>query len=152
MSTKHTLAFFLLLIAVCGHAQQQPVQPAPTTFLEKINKELPHKFKEIRTGATLEAVREQTVVKIYMLIDDIEQYSEILVERSDEQQQNYSQCKVITVEKGKYKNNYVAVTDQYPLSSKMSNLYRIKTVTSEGIMRMYPAVAIMQPAEVNAKK
>ena len=88
MSTKNTIAFFLLLTAVGGHAQQQPAQPAPATFLEKINKELPHKFKEIRTGATLEAVREQTVVKIYMLIDDIEQYSEILVERSDEQQQN----------------------------------------------------------------
>ena len=149
MTIKYTLSFFILLIAASLHAQQPA---ASTTYLEKINKDLPHKFKEIKTGATMEAVREQTVVKIYMLIDDIEQYTEILVERSDEQQQNYSQCKVITIEKGKYKNNYLSVIDQYPVSSKMTNLYRIKAMTSEGNMKMFPPVTIMMPAEQNVKK
>ena len=132
----------LLLIGVAMHAQ--PAESA----LDKINKILPHKFKELRTGATLEVIREQKVVKIYMLIDDIDQYDQILVERSDEQQLNFSQCKVIQVTKGKYKNNYVELVDQYPLSPKMSNLYRIKTVTPEGIMRMYAPVPIVRAEDV----
>jgi len=129
MTSKITTVFLMLLICLLSLHAQQPAG-------------LPHKFKEIRTGATLEAVREQNVVKLYILVDDIEQYSEILIERSDELQKNFSQCKEIEVEKGKYKNNYVELIDQYPLSSKMTNLYRIKAVTSEGIMKMFPPVPI----------
>jgi hypothetical protein len=146
---KLIIASIATLIAVSLYAQQ-PVVENP--YLEKINKELPHKFKSLKTGATLEVVRDHTIVKIYMLIDDIEQYDEILVERSDEEQVNFSQCKEIQVVKGKYKNNYVELTDQYPLSSKMANLYRIKTVTSDGITRMYPPVAIQSAEIKNAKK
>jgi predicted DNA-binding protein (MmcQ/YjbR family) len=148
MNSKIILAVAALLIGVSVHAQQ----PADNDYLQKINKELPHKFKELKTGTTLEVIREQKVVKIYMLIDDLEQYEQILVERSDEQQMNYSQCKVIQIVKGKHKNNYIEVTDQYPLSPKMSNLYRIKTITADGIMRMYPPVPIMTLEEVNTKK
>jgi F0F1-type ATP synthase beta subunit len=138
-----------MLIAISVHAQQ----PAESPELQKINKDLPHKFKAIKTDATLEVIREQNnVIKIYMLIDDIEQYDEILVERSDELQKNYSQCKEITIVKGKYKNNYIELTDQYPLSSKMANVYRLKAITSEGIMRMFPPVSVINADAENAKK
>jgi hypothetical protein len=148
MNVKLAYVFFLLLTAVSLGAQQS----AADTYLEKINKTLPHKFKQLHTGATLEAVREQRVVKIYMLIDDIEQYDQILVERGDQLQNNFGQCKVVQIEKGKYKNNYLEVVDNYPLPPKMSNIYRIKTVTSEGIMRMYPPVAVEMQAEVGASR
>jgi hypothetical protein len=148
MNSKYILAFITICIAISGHAQSFD----DAVYLQKINKDLPHKFKSIKTGATLEAVREQKVVKIYMLIDDIEQYDEVLVERGDELQPNYGQCKEIHIEKGKYKNNYIEITDQYPLSSKMSNTYRIKTITSEGIMRMYPPVSLITEAEEHARK
>ena len=145
MKGKITLMTTALLmgLSVCA-------QPAESD-LQKANKNIPHKFKELKTGTTLEVVREKTDVKIYMLIDDIDQYEQILVERSDEMQLNYSQCKVIEVTKGKYKNNYVELVDHYPLSPKMSNLYRIKTVTPDGIMRMYAPVPIIRAEEVNAK-
>jgi hypothetical protein len=138
-----------MLIAISVHAQQ----PAENSALQKVNKDLPHKFKEIKTDATLEVIREQNnVIKIYMLIDDIEQYDEILVERSDEMQKSFSQCKEITIVKGKYKNNYIELTDQYPLSSKMTNVYRLKTINSEGIMRMFPPVPVIAATQQNAKK
>ncbi len=148
MKSKYIVAIATFLIVASLYAQQ----PAENSYLDKINKELPHKFRELKTGTTLEVVREQKVVKIYMLIDDIEQYDQILVERSDEQQRNYSQCKAVQIDKGKFKNNYVELVDQYPLSPKMSNVYRIKTITSEGIMRMYPPVPIVMLAEENARK
>lgn len=147
MKVQYTLALVMVLVAGAVFAQ-----PEDQKYLEKINKDLPHKFKELRTGATLEVVREQKVVKIYMLIDDIEQYDQVLVERSDELQKNYSQVRVIQIEKGKFKNNYVELVDNYPLSPKMSNLYRIKTVTAEGITRMYAPVPIVMASEENPKK
>ena len=147
MNSTLSLSFMAMLIAISVHAQQ----PADNPELQKINKDLPHKFKAIKTGATLEVVREPTQVKIYMFIDDIEQYDQIMVERSDELQNTFSQCKVVQVVKGKYKNNYVELVDRYPVSSKMSNQYRIKTITADGIMRMYPPVEMTMASEVNAK-
>jgi len=106
----------------------------------------------LKTGVTLEAVRENGVVKIYMLVDDIEQFDEIQVERSNALGQNYSECKEIKVEKGKYKNNYLEAVDQYPLSYQMSNSYRIKSITDDGIVRMYPPVPIVAMSDENAGK
>ena len=145
MKSKMILMIATLLMGIAVSAQ--PAQDA----LAMANKDIPHKFKELKTGTTLEVIREKTEVKIYMLVDDIEQYEEILVERSDEQQLNYSQCKVIKVIKGKYKNNYVELVDHYPLSPKMSHLYRIKTITPDGIMRMYAPVPIVRAEEINVK-
>lgn len=148
MRSKIILVFIVLSASVSLYAQS----PAQNAYLEKINKQLPHKFKDLKTGATLEVVREREVVKVYMLVDDVEQYDRIFVERGDEMQNNYSQCKAIEIDKGKFKNNYIEVTDQYPLPTKISNHYRIKTVTSEGIVRIFPPVAIELLAEANTKK
>ena len=115
-----------------------------TAYLQKINKTLPHQFKRLSTLATLEAVRGQGFVKIYMLIDDVEQYEQILIERSDEMGVNFSQCGFISIEKGKFKNNYIEYTDRYPVSPKMNILYRIKTIDPEGIMRMLPPSSVQQ--------
>lgn len=90
----------------------------------------------------MEAIRIQESVKVYVLVDDIEQYEQVLIERSDEFGINFSQCKLINVEKGKYRNNYLELTDKYPVSTKMATMYRIKTITSDGIIRMYPAVPV----------
>ncbi|MCW3124488.1 MAG: hypothetical protein JWO03_146 [Bacteroidetes bacterium] len=132
--------FILLIFISAGTAAWS--QSFPPGYLEKINSKLPHKFKEIRTGSTMEVIRTQEIVKIYALIDDIEQYEQVLIERSDELGTNYGQCKLIKVEKGKYTNNYIEMTDRYPVSSKMSNLYRVKTITSDGIIRTYAPVPI----------
>ena len=113
-------------------------------YIAALNKTLPHQFKDIRTGSTLEAVRMQQTVQVYILIDDIEQYEQVLIERSDEMGVNFSQCKQIRIQHGKYPKNYIEITDRYPLSSKMTNVYRIKTVTSDGIIRTYAPVAITQ--------
>ena len=107
-----------------------------------MDKPLPHHFQEMKTGATLEAVRDNDAVKLYLMIDSIEQYSEVLIERSEETQTTYAQCKMIKVEKGKYPKNYVELMDHYPLSSKMPNQYRIKGITPEGIVRIFPAVPV----------
>ena len=140
--------YFFLILSVCIPAMLS-AQP-DAEHLRMVNKNLPHKFKAIRTGATIEVIRDLNAVKIYVIIDDIEQYEQVLIERSDEMQTNFSQCKLLMVGKGKYPDNYLELTDHYPFSSKMTNLYRIKTITSEGIIRMYAPVPITIP-EVKKK-
>lgn len=137
---KNTL-FLLLVLSVYGSMRAQNFSPQ---YLEQLNKTLPHKFKAINVGATLEAVRDQEVVKLYILIDDIEQYDQVLIERSDELGTNFSQCKLIIVERAKYSNNYVELIDKYPVSTKMATMYRIKTITPDGIIRMYPPVSVIR--------
>ena len=137
MNSKITFAFIVFLIAGTLSAQK----PTADSYLDKINMELPHKFKELKIGATLEAVRDHGVVRFYVIVDDIEQYGEIVIERSDELG-GYTQCKSIKIQKGKFKNNYFQLDDQYPLSAKTANQYRIKALTDDGIIRIYAPVAI----------
>lgn len=139
----HFKFVFLFLLTTSFTAASAQAMSAEE--LARMNQALPHKFKEIRTGTTIEAVRNQEVVKLFVLVDDIEQYDQILIERSDELGTNFSQCKLVTIKKGKYPNNYIELADHYPVSSKMSNLYRIKTISPEGIIRMYSAVPISMP-------
>ncbi len=135
---RHILIISALL-AICTATQAQAFSPV---YMAELNKSLPHKFKTINVGTTMEAIRVQEMVKVYVLIDDIEQYEQVLIERSDEFGTNFSQCKLINVEKGKYRNNYLELTDRYPVSTKMATMYRIKTITSDGIIRMYPPVSV----------
>lgn len=135
---------FLMVSAIQNSTVSAQDTMAVHSYLQKINKNLPHQFKHLNTLATLEAMRGQGFVKVYLLIDDIEQYEQILIERSDEMGINFSQCGYIQIEKGKYKNNYIEYTDRYPVSPKMNILYRIKTIDAEGNFRMLPPVAIQQ--------
>lgn len=143
---RNTLLLLLMLPAYKAlYAQSFSPQ-----YLAQLNKSLPHKFKAINVGATLEAVREQEIVRLYLLVDDIEQYDQLLIERSDEFGANFSQCKLISIEKGKYPNNYLELTDRYPVSTKMATMYRVKTITSDGIIRMYPPVSVRKEDQGSA--
>lgn len=140
------IAGFVLACYYSGQAQEFSPQ-----YLEELNRSLPHKFKAINVGATLEAVRDQETVRLYLLIDDIEQFDQVMIERSDEFGTSFSQCKLLNIEKGKYRNNYLELTDRYPVSTRMATAYRIKTITSDGIIRMYPAVPVRKSDEAGAR-
>ena len=136
-------SFTLLLFYVwMGYMPVIAQDSTANAYLQRLNKTLPHAFKHLNTVATLEAVRGQGFVKIYMLIDDVEQYEQVMIERSDEMGINFGQCGFIEIVKGKYKNNYIEFTDRYPVSPKMQIQYRIKTIDAEGNMRMLPPVGI----------
>ena len=138
MNSLYILVLGLSFISLPAFAQDTLAH----THIAGRDPKLPHQFREMKTGATLEAVRDRDAVKLYVMIDSIEQYSEVVIERSEETQTTYAQCKMIRVEKGKYPKNYVELTDRYPLSSKMPNQYRIKGITPEGIVRIFPAVPV----------
>jgi hypothetical protein len=106
-----------------------------------------HTFITSHAGATLEAVRELGEVKLYMMVDDVEQYEKLYVERSDESQTYFTQIKPIDVTPGKYPDNYIEVIDKYPVSSKMTNLYRLKAVTADGITKMFAPVSVIMPSK-----
>ena len=146
MSSKSIIAFIVILISVGTLSAQQP---SDDSYLAKINMELPHKFGELKVGATLEAVRDHGVVRFYILVDDIEQYGEIVIERRGELGHDFALCKTVKVQKGKFKNNYLELVDQYPLPSKTASQYRIKAMTDDGIMRIFPPVSI-QPGDAAA--
>lgn len=138
----HCLKYFIAISLLTFSCTAMRAQAFSPQYLARLNKSLPHKFKAINVGATLEAVRDQEIVKLYLLVDDIGQYEQLLIERSDEFGGNFSQCKLISIENGKYPNNYLELTDRYPVSTKMATMYRVKTITSDGIIRMYPPVAV----------
>lgn len=135
---RSMFTILMVIFSVSLYAQE-----SRQAYLERINKELPHQFKELKLGATLEAVRTPNDVQLYLLVDDVEQYEEVLIERSDDTQTNFAQCKRIEVVSGKFRHNYIEVVDRYPLSSKMTNVYRVKCVTPEGIVRMFAPVPVI---------
>jgi hypothetical protein len=140
MHIRLLVLFFVVISSPILSAQDSTAN----VYLQRINKTIPHQFNALRSVATVEAVRGQGVVKIYMLVDDVEQYEQLIIERSDEMGVNFAQCGVVEVQKGKYKNNYVELIDRYPVSPKMMINYRLKTIDKEGNMRMLPPVPVQQ--------
>jgi hypothetical protein len=112
-------------------------------------KNIPHQFKEIKRGATLEAVRLGGIIKLYILVDDIEQYTQIQVERGNEFNE-YSGVKVIEITKGKYKNNYIETEDRFPVSSQMDSKYRLKGINEEGTIKIFAPVTVVLPSKADS--
>lgn len=136
------LLYRLVLVVILFASGTIMAQETKAEYLERLNATLPHQFKELNTGATMEAVRTKNEVHLYLLVDDVTQYEQLLIERSDEMQQNFSQCKLIDVATSKFDRNYIEAIDRFPVSSRMTNVYRLKAITPEGIVRMFAPIAI----------
>jgi hypothetical protein len=101
-----------------------------------------HKFKEYNNNYTLEAERKGTVVKLYLRMDDIEQYAEVILVRSQAELGNFTDVKHIPIIQGANKFEYVETEDRYPLPTKVGAAYKIRAITKDGAIRMFPAITL----------
>lgn len=101
-----------------------------------------HKFKDYNNTYALEAERKGPVVKLYLKMDDIEQYAEVILVRSQAELGNFSDVRHIQVIKGANKFEYVETEDRYPLPTKVGAAYKIRAITKDGAIRMFPAITL----------
>ncbi len=101
-----------------------------------------HKFKDYNSSYALEAERKGPVVKLYLKMDDIEQYAEVILVRSQAELGNFSDVRHITIIKGANKFEYVETEDRYPLPTKVGAAYKIRALTKDGAVRMFPAITL----------
>lgn len=114
----------------------------PTTPQKLDTKPGLHKFKDYNNTYALEAERKGPVVKLYLKMDDIEQYAEIILVRSQAELGNFSDVRHIPVIKGANKFEYVESEDRYPLPTKVGAAYKIRAITKDGAIRMFPAITL----------
>ena len=100
-----------------------------------------HVFKSFGTLYTLEGERKAGEMKLYIKLDDIQQYSQVLVERGT-LGGGYAPCKVINLKPGEYPDGIIETEDKYPLSSRVDCSYRVKVVTTDGSTKTFPPVTI----------
>ena len=99
-------------------------------------------FKSTDEDVVLEVERGKGEVVLHLLVKNMGQYDHILVERSAENQNYFGQCKYISCADEKTVNDQLTKQDKYPFSAAKDVYYRIKTVTKDGISRVYPAVLL----------
>lgn len=101
-----------------------------------------HEFKTKDEEVVLEAERGSGMVLLYIQIKDIKQYDHILIERSMNDDPTYfNRIKYIDLKEEKVEaDGILKKEDKYPVPASKDAYYRIKTVTTDGIARAYPAV------------
>jgi len=103
-----------------------------------------HEFKTKDEEVVLEPERGQGSVLLFIQIKDIKQYDHILVERSMNDDPTYfNRIKYIDLKEEKVEEGgFMFKEDKYPVPASKDAYYRIKTVSSDGIARAYPAVLL----------
>lgn len=89
-----------------------------------------------------EVYREHGKVMLALTIRHPETYKQLLLERSGENLRSYGQCRFILIEKNVDYSKPIIEQDRYPLPASTDAYYRIKSVTTDGIERVYPPVRL----------
>jgi hypothetical protein len=97
---------------------------------------------------TMKVYREGSKVKLMFHFNTIKGIDNISVERNDGSNTYFAQCKYMEPSREKLMDTIVK-TDNYPLPGITDAFYRLRITTTEGIMRLYPAVKL--PAVNNVK-
>lgn len=90
----------------------------------------------------VEVYHSGTRVKITLQFTDSSQYNYVTIERSIDPVVHFSQCKYLAPDKAKDSKRIYHLEDAYPLSTSQDLFYRIKTVSAEGVTRVYPPVRL----------
>ena len=102
-----------------------------------------HAFKDPNADVALEIERSKSEVTLHILAQDMAQYDHIIIERSGNGGEFFSQVKYIQTEGADIGDgNYVFRADKYPLPNNIDSYYRIKTVSKDGVTRTFPSVAL----------
>jgi|GEM_PF-3822981 len=101
-------------------------------------------FKPISTNdVSLELERLGGNVQLYLYSQNMKGVDMIYIERSKDPSVGFVRCKTVKVSDHLAKSkNYINVVDDSPYDSNTDSYYRIRTVTSTGATRVYPATGL----------
>jgi hypothetical protein len=132
-----TIALALLFTAPAAFANGPGESSTTTTTATN-----PHQFNNPGEVA-IEVERGKQEVVLHILLKDMSQYDHVLIERSADNVNNFSQCKYINPATDKADaTDYFKKLDRYPLPVKADCYYRIVTVSKDGITKIYPGVLL----------
>lgn len=110
-----------------------------------------HKFTN-EGEVVLELERSQQEVVMHILLKDMAQYDHIIIERSGDNVNSFSQCKYISMSSDKPDGtDYFKKSDRFPLPVKSDSYYRVVTVSKDGITKVYPAT-LMPSLDLKGKE
>jgi len=99
-------------------------------------------FRSVDNEVAMEVERGRGEVFMHLLVKDMDQYDHIIIERSAESPDYFGKCKYISCNDTKAANGALLEVDKYPFTASKDVYYRIKTVTKDGIERIYPSVLL----------
>ncbi len=130
---------WLLVFCCCAVGFNTVFSQAPDFFLKSADDEL-----------AIEVSRGEQSVTIALYFIKASQYESVLIERSDNQQLNFSQCKYIKFNDSANDTVVLSKKDTYPMPFANDIYYRVKTITKDGVTRIYPSVRL--PGVQNVKQ
>lgn len=102
-----------------------------------------HNFKSKDRTFNLEVEREGRKVMIYLLVEDLKDYKEVFIQRSDETRLGMANCKYLTPQDYKLKKfTEVIFEDKYPHPGHKDSYYRIKCEDLNGVVRTFPWILL----------
>ena len=107
-------------------------------------------FHSSDNEVAMELSRSELGINIALLFFKASQFEYVLIEKSADAQNSFSQCKYIKFNESANDSVVIVKRDVYPLTSNEDVYYRVKTVTKEGVTRIYPPVRL--PGLKEAKK
>ena len=99
-------------------------------------------FHSADSEVAMELSRTELGINIALLFSKASQFEYVLIEKSADAQNSFSQCKYIKFNESANDSVVIVKRDVYPLSSSSDVYYRIKIITKEGITRIYPSVRL----------
>ena len=106
-------------------------------------------FKSPDGEIAIEVSRQQQTVTIALFLTNATQFESVSIERSLDAQNNFAQCKYIRFNESAQANVVIVKKDEFPLTSIGDIFYRIKTISTEGVTRIYPSVRLPNIREAN---
>jgi hypothetical protein len=101
-----------------------------------------HEFKTTDREVNFDIERKQGEIALYFQSQVFSSYEEIVVERCGAGSTSYSVCKTIDASKIKTEDGYYMTSDKFPLPAQTDVSYRIRTVSKDGVMKMFPPVLL----------
>lgn len=102
-----------------------------------------HDFKGKEGTFVLDVERDGRKVTVYILVENLKDYKEVYVQRSDETMLGTGNCKYFTPKDFKLKKyTEVIFEDKYALPAQKDAYYRIKCEDLSGVVRTYPWIQL----------
>jgi len=127
---KNTIRILSIAVCICFY------------FLPVFSQSNDYFLKSSDAEFAMEVSRGDKGIDIALLLSKASQFDFVTIEKSADSQTGFSQCKYIKFNESANDSVVIVKRDVYPLTSADDVYYRLKTVTKEGVTRVYPAVRL----------
>ena len=99
-------------------------------------------LKSSDNEVAIEVSRGNGGIDVAIIFTKASQFEYVMIEKSADSQNGFSQCKYIKFNESANDSVVIVKRDVYPLNASDDVYYRVKTITKEGVSRVYPAVRL----------